>query len=116
MTSSKLGAIFEATNRQFAWPIDIEDEHIGSAGRVLEILSEHTCQGWLQGYLLTGRQGFRNSKHAAITITIKMATVARRQKACQRPDVECFGHSSLYCRMLPRDCGMIVQLAFTICD
>jgi xylulose-5-phosphate/fructose-6-phosphate phosphoketolase len=57
MTSNKLSAIFEATNRQFAWPIDIEDEHIGSAGRVLEILSEHTCQGWLQGYLLTGRHG-----------------------------------------------------------
>lgn len=57
MTSNKLGAVFEATNRQFAWPIDIEDEHIGSAGRVLEILSEHTCQGWLQGYLLTGRHG-----------------------------------------------------------
>jgi xylulose-5-phosphate/fructose-6-phosphate phosphoketolase len=57
MTSNKLGAVFEATNRQFAWPVNLEDEHIGSGGRVLEILSEHTCQGWLQGYLLTGRHG-----------------------------------------------------------
>jgi xylulose-5-phosphate/fructose-6-phosphate phosphoketolase len=57
MMSNKLGAIFEATNRQFAWPTDLEDDYIGSAGRVLEILSEHTCQGWLQGYLLTGRHG-----------------------------------------------------------
>lgn len=57
MMSNKLGAIFEATNRQFAWPTHIEDDYISSAGRILEILSEHTCQGWLQGYLLTGRHG-----------------------------------------------------------
>jgi xylulose-5-phosphate/fructose-6-phosphate phosphoketolase len=57
LMSNKLGAIFEATNRQFVWPTDLEDDHIGSAGRVLEVLSEHTCQGWLQGYLLTGRHG-----------------------------------------------------------
>lgn len=57
LMSNRLGAVFEATNRQFAWPSNIEDEHIGNAGRVLEILSEHTCQGWLQGYLLTGRHG-----------------------------------------------------------
>jgi xylulose-5-phosphate/fructose-6-phosphate phosphoketolase len=57
MMSNRLGAIFEATNRQFAWPVSLHDEHIGAAGRVLEILSEHTCQGWLQGYLLTGRHG-----------------------------------------------------------
>jgi len=57
MMSNKLGAIFAATKRQFAWPTDAEDDHIGTAGRVLEMLSEHTCQGWLQGYLLTGRHG-----------------------------------------------------------
>ncbi|MBA3765619.1 MAG: phosphoketolase family protein [Acidobacteria bacterium] len=57
MESNKLGAIFEATNRQFACSTDPQDDHIGREGRVLEILSEHTCQGWLQGYLLTGRHG-----------------------------------------------------------
>ncbi len=57
LMSNKLGAIFEATSRQFAWPANSQDEHIGSEGRVLEVLSEHTCQGWLQGYLLTGRHG-----------------------------------------------------------
>ncbi|HEX8844705.1 MAG TPA: phosphoketolase family protein [Pyrinomonadaceae bacterium] len=57
MTSNRLTAVFEATNRQFAWPVGARDEHIGREGRVLEVLSEHTCQGWLQGYLLTGRHG-----------------------------------------------------------
>jgi xylulose-5-phosphate/fructose-6-phosphate phosphoketolase len=57
MASNRLDAVFEATDRQFAWPFDSRDEHIGRAGRVLEVLSEHTCQGWLQGYLLTGRHG-----------------------------------------------------------
>jgi xylulose-5-phosphate/fructose-6-phosphate phosphoketolase len=57
MTSNRLTAVFEATDRQFAWPVDERDDFIGPAGRVLEILSEHTCQGWLQGYLLTGRHG-----------------------------------------------------------
>ena len=57
LMSNRLSVIFEATSRQFAWPVSLQDEYIGSAGRVLEILSEHTCQGWLQGYLLTGRHG-----------------------------------------------------------
>src|SRR5438552_1391309 len=49
--------IIEATRLQFAWPIINHEEHIVREGRVLEDLSEHTCQGWLQGYLLTGRHG-----------------------------------------------------------
>jgi xylulose-5-phosphate/fructose-6-phosphate phosphoketolase len=57
MDSNRLDAVFEATDRQFAWPSDARDGHVGRAGRVLEVLSEHTCQGWLQGYLLTGRHG-----------------------------------------------------------
>jgi xylulose-5-phosphate/fructose-6-phosphate phosphoketolase len=57
MTSNRLTAVFEATRRQFAWPTNPGDDFIGESGRVLEILSEHTCQAWLQGYLLTGRHG-----------------------------------------------------------
>ncbi len=72
MTSNKLSAVFQATSRQFAWPIDLEDEHIGSAGRVLEILSEHTCQGWLQGYLLTGRHGLFSCYEAFAPIVDSM--------------------------------------------
>jgi len=56
--SNRLQDVFEVTER--AWMAEIlpEDVHLAREGRVLEILSEHTCQGWLEGYLLTGRHGF----------------------------------------------------------
>ncbi|MBI2400577.1 MAG: phosphoketolase family protein, partial [Deltaproteobacteria bacterium] len=57
LESNKLGAVLDITNRQYLWPIPPGSEKIGPEGRVLEILSEHNCQGWLQGYLLTGRHG-----------------------------------------------------------
>ena len=55
--SNRLGALFEVTDR--AWMAERlpEDDHLAPDGRVMEILSEHTCQGWLEGYLLTGRHG-----------------------------------------------------------
>jgi xylulose-5-phosphate/fructose-6-phosphate phosphoketolase len=49
MVSNRLSAVFEATPLQFVWPTHPRDEWVGRRGRVLEILSEHTCQGWLQG-------------------------------------------------------------------
>ena len=57
MTSNRLSAVFEASGRQFAWPTDSHDDFMCASGAVMEMLSEHTCQGWLQGYLLTGRHG-----------------------------------------------------------
>ncbi|TIV90393.1 MAG: phosphoketolase, partial [Mesorhizobium sp.] len=50
--------VFEVTERAWMEEIVPEDVHLAREGRVLEILSEHTCQGWLEGYLLTGRHGF----------------------------------------------------------
>lgn len=57
LESNKLGAVLDVTNRQYLWPVPAGSEKMGPEGRVLEILSEHNCQGWLQGYLLTGRHG-----------------------------------------------------------
>jgi len=57
LESNRVGAILEVTDRQYVWPLSQNSEHIGPEGRVLEVLSEHNCQGWLQGYLLTGRHG-----------------------------------------------------------
>ncbi|MHC4114278.1 MAG: phosphoketolase family protein [Planctomycetota bacterium] len=57
LESNRLGQVLEATNRQYVWPLPANTEKITSDGRVLEVLSEHSCQGWLQGYLLTGRHG-----------------------------------------------------------
>ncbi len=57
LESNRVGAILEATDRQYVWPLPKNSEHISRDGRVLEVLSEHNCQGWLQGYLLTGRHG-----------------------------------------------------------
>lgn len=55
--SNRLGAVFEVTGRAFAERIDDGDEAISRGGRVLEVLSEHNCHGWLEGYTLTGRHG-----------------------------------------------------------
>ena len=57
LESNRLGAVLEATTRQYAWPLPPEASQTSRDGRVLEVLSEHNCQGWLQGYLLTGRHG-----------------------------------------------------------
>ncbi|WP_156753292.1 phosphoketolase [Actinokineospora pegani] len=57
LESNKLGAILEATDRAFTPPVPGYAEHVRPGGRVMEVLSEHLCQGWLQGYLLTGRHG-----------------------------------------------------------
>ena len=76
LMSSKLGGVFEApTQRNYQWPIEggDRDEHIGPrGGRVLEILSEHTCQAWLQGYLLTGRHGLFPSYESFLPIVTSM--------------------------------------------
>ncbi|TAK08935.1 MAG: phosphoketolase, partial [Candidatus Manganitrophaceae bacterium] len=56
-TSNRMDPLFEATGRAWIWPKVNTDEFLAGDGRVMEILSEHTCQGWLEGYLLTGRHG-----------------------------------------------------------
>ncbi len=55
--SNRLGALFDVTNRAWVAETLSYDDHLAPDGRVMEILSEHTCQGWLEGYLLTGRHG-----------------------------------------------------------
>src|SRR5699024_8581188 len=66
--SNRLTAVLEATDR--AWNAETlsEDDHLSRDGRVMEILSEHTCQGWLEGYLLTERHGFFSCYEAFIHI------------------------------------------------
>jgi xylulose-5-phosphate/fructose-6-phosphate phosphoketolase len=70
--SNRLQAVFEATNR--AWDaIRLDtDDHLAPDGRVMEVLSEHLCQGWLEGYLLTGRHGLFNCYEAFIHIVDSM--------------------------------------------
>jgi xylulose-5-phosphate/fructose-6-phosphate phosphoketolase len=72
LESNRLDALFEATDRAYTWPIKDTDEHLAPDGRVMEILSEHTCQGWLQGYLLTGRHGLFPCYEAFIAIVDSM--------------------------------------------
>ena len=70
--SNRLSHVFEVTNR--AWNAETlsYDDHLAADGRVMEILSEHTCQGWLEGYLLTGRHGFFSCYEAFIHIIDSM--------------------------------------------
>jgi xylulose-5-phosphate/fructose-6-phosphate phosphoketolase len=70
--SNGLGAVFEVTDRQMMTDNTSDDEFTSSSGRVMEILSEHLCQGWLEGYLLTGRHGLFNSYEAFINIVSSM--------------------------------------------
>src|SRR5574342_431353 len=70
--SNRLGAVFEVTDRAFSGRIEPGDDHVAPDGRVMEVLSEHMCQGWLEGYLLTGRHGFFTSYEAFIHIVDSM--------------------------------------------
>jgi len=70
--SNRLGAVFEVTNKAWEAAIEPTDEKLAPEGRVLEILSEHLCQGWLEGYLLTGRHGLFNCYEAFIHIVDSM--------------------------------------------
>jgi xylulose-5-phosphate/fructose-6-phosphate phosphoketolase len=70
--SNRLNAVLEATDRVSTAEILPSDEHISTDGRVMEVLSEHLCQGWLEGYLLTGRHGFFSCYEAFIHIVDSM--------------------------------------------
>jgi xylulose-5-phosphate/fructose-6-phosphate phosphoketolase len=70
--SNRLNDVFEATARQWEGGTDPDDEFLGRDGRVMEMLSEHQCEGWLEGYLLTGRHGLFTSYEAFIHIVDSM--------------------------------------------
>ena len=70
--SNRLGAVFEVTEKQWDARVEPVDEHLAPSGRVVEMLSEHQCQGWLEGYLLTGRHGIFNCYEAFIHIVDSM--------------------------------------------
>jgi xylulose-5-phosphate/fructose-6-phosphate phosphoketolase len=71
-TSNRWGAVLEVTNRCSAAEIVPGDDHVAPDGRVMEMLSEHQCEGWLEGYLLTGRHGFFSCYEAFIHIVDSM--------------------------------------------
>ncbi|CDZ28507.1 phosphoketolase [Neorhizobium galegae] len=70
--SNRLGNVFEVTDRVWMERIEPYDVHLSRDGRVMEVLSEHLCQGWLEGYLLTGRHGFFSCYEAFIHIIDSM--------------------------------------------
>ena len=71
-SSNRLDAVFEVTSRTSTAIIIPNDDHVAPDGRVMEVLSEHMCQGWLEGYLLTGRHGFFSCYEAFIHIIDSM--------------------------------------------
>jgi xylulose-5-phosphate/fructose-6-phosphate phosphoketolase len=71
-TSNRLGDVFEVENRCFVGPILPVDDHVATDGRVMEVLSEHSCQGWLEGYVLTGRHGLFASYEAFAMVSASM--------------------------------------------
>ncbi|MGA2511578.1 MAG: phosphoketolase family protein [Candidatus Acidiferrales bacterium] len=70
--SNRLEALYETTDKIFMEPLLNTDEYLSKTGRVMEVLSEHLCQGWLEGYLLTGRHGFFSCYEAFIHIVDSM--------------------------------------------
>ncbi|HTB13063.1 MAG TPA: phosphoketolase family protein [Bryobacteraceae bacterium] len=71
-SSNRLQALFEVTDRESVAQVFPFDDHVSPTGRVLEVLSEHMCEGWLEGYLLTGRHGFFSCYEAFIHIIDSM--------------------------------------------
>jgi xylulose-5-phosphate/fructose-6-phosphate phosphoketolase len=71
-TSNRWGAVLEVTDRCLVGGAEPSDEAVSAEGRVMEVLSEHQCQGWLEGYLLTGRHGFFSCYEAFIHIVTSM--------------------------------------------
>ena len=81
--SNRLGAVFEAENRCLVERIEPGDDHVSTDGRVMEVLSEHNCEGWLEGYVLTGRHGLFATYEAFALIVASMATQhAKWLEAC----------------------------------
>lgn len=70
--SNRLGAVFEVTDRCWQLPSTADDDGLGPDGRVMEVLSEHLCQGWLEGYLLTGGHGIFASYEAFAMVSVSM--------------------------------------------
>ncbi|MGW7313507.1 phosphoketolase family protein [Streptomyces sp. NPDC054854] len=73
LASNKLDAVLRATGRAYVWPVEGYSEELTRSGRVMEMLSEHNCQGWLQGYLLTGRHGLFPTYEAFAAVVDSMA-------------------------------------------
>lgn len=91
-SSNRLDAVFEVTDRQWMAETDEFDTNLAREGRVMEVLSEHTCQGWLEGYLLTGRHGLFPCYEAFIHVVdsmfnqhAKWLDVARDEVPWRRP-------------------------------
>jgi xylulose-5-phosphate/fructose-6-phosphate phosphoketolase len=83
--SNRLQDVFEVTNRAFDAEIFPTDDHLAPDGRVMEVLSEHQCEGWLEGYLLTGRHGLFNCYEAFIHIVDSMFNQhAKWLESCNR--------------------------------
>src|SRR5260221_2472957 len=89
--SNRLNAVLEVTGKDWQERVIEVDQHLAPDGRVVEILSEHTCQGWLEGYLLTGRHGLFNCYEAFIHIVESMFNhnakwlMDSRALTCRRP-------------------------------
>jgi xylulose-5-phosphate/fructose-6-phosphate phosphoketolase len=82
--SNRLQAVFEVTDRQWDAERLPTDDHLAPTGRVMEMLSEHQCQGWLEGYLLTGRHGLFNSYEAFIHLVDSMFNQHAKWLKCTR--------------------------------
>ncbi|HEY8926469.1 MAG TPA: phosphoketolase family protein, partial [Polyangia bacterium] len=72
--SNRLGAVFEVENRCLVERVEPTDDHVATDGRVMEVLSEHNCEGWLEGYVLTGRHGLFATYEAFALIVASMVT------------------------------------------
>ncbi len=85
--SNRLGAVFEETDRTWLADRIQEDDHLSADGRVMEILSEHTCQGWLEGYLLTGRHGLFSTYEAFVHVVDSMFNQHAKWLKSTRSDI-----------------------------
>jgi xylulose-5-phosphate/fructose-6-phosphate phosphoketolase len=85
--SNRLGDVFQVENRCFVGPILAIDDHVSPTGRVMEVLSEHLCEGWLEGYVLTGRHGLFATYEAFAMVSASMTVQHTKwlEAACDLP-------------------------------
>ena len=104
--SNRLGDVFEVENRCFVAPILAGDDHVSPDGRVMEVLSEHNCEGWLEGYVLTGRHGLF-ATYEAFAMVVRVDDRPAREVA-RRGARACLAHAGPVAQH-PADFNLLAQ-------
>ncbi len=106
VNSNRLGSVFDVENRCFVGKTISIDDHVSPDGRVMEVLSEHNCEGWLEGYLLTGRHGVFATYEAFAMVAASM--IVQHTKWLQEASAAIVARSHIFTQH-PADFYLVAQ-------